>query len=394
MTDEPRTVKAPSVALLCFFVAILEGFDLQVAGIAAPNLKRAFALDPRTLGWFFSASTFGLLIGALIGGRLADRVGRTQVLSWSIAGFGFASVLTGLAEEPSALITARLATGLGLGGALPNLLAFTSENATAGRERQAVALLYCGVPIGGAAVSLLGAAIGTDWRTLFIVGGVLPLALAFVMHRSMPSDRIPSQIETRIIQPLDALFGGGRLVSSLLIWTSFFATLVILYLVLNWLPTLLTGLGLDAQTAFAAQLSFNLGGLILCATTAPMLDRPQGWLVALGSFTAIPVLLWLASPIETPTSAIAFAFLLGGAVLVTQSYLYALAPRIYPSSARGIGVGGAVAAGRLGSISGPLLGAALLSSSGGTIGVLRGIIPVAIIAGIAAIALSLRKNDG
>ncbi|WP_404477030.1 MFS transporter [Novosphingobium sp. BL-52-GroH] len=394
MTDEPRTTKAPRVALLCFLVAILEGFDLQVAGIAAPNLKQAFTLDPRTLGWFFSASTFGLLIGALIGGRLADRIGRARVLIWSVAGFGLASILTGLAQDPTSLIAARFATGLGLGGALPNLLAFTSENAAQGRERRAVALLYCGVPIGGAGVSLLGAALGTDWRTSFLVGGALPLVLALALWRAMPPERAAVQTASLPMRPLDALFGGGRLLSSLLIWTSFFATLVILYLVLNWLPTLLTGLGLDARTAFVAQLAFNFGGLVLCAATAPLLDRPRGWLVALASFTAIPVLLWLASAIDSPRNAVALAFLLGGGVLVTQSYLYALAPRIYPSSARGIGVGSAVAAGRLGSIAGPLLGAGLLSSGGGISGVLQGIIPVAVVAGIAAIALSLRRPGG
>jgi len=391
MSTDPVTTKAPRVALLCFLVAVLEGFDLQVAGIAAPNLKLAFALDPRTLGWFFSASTFGLLIGALFGGRLADRIGRARVLIWSVAGFGVASILTGLAQDPASLIGARFATGLGLGGALPNLLAFTSENAAAGRERRAVALLYCGVPIGGACVSLLGAALSGDWRTPFLLGGALPLVLALAMGHSMPRDRTTQRTDVPAIGPLEALLGGGRVISSLLIWISFFATLVILYLVLNWLPTLLTGLGLDARTAFIAQLAFNFGGLALCAVTAPLLDWPRGWLVALGSFTAIPVLLWLASAIDTPTSAIALAFLLGGGVLVTQSYLYALAPRIYPPSARGIGVGGAVAAGRLGSIAGPLLGAALLSSGGGISSVLQGIIPVAVIAGIAAIALSLRR---
>lgn len=391
MRHDLQAAKTPRVALLCFLVAILEGFDLQVAGIAAPNLKLAFALDPRTLGWFFSASTFGLLIGALFGGRLADRIGRGRVLIWSVAGFGAASILTGLAQDPASLIAARFATGLGLGGALPNLLPFTSENAAAGRERRAVALLYCGVPIGGACVSLLGTALGGDWRTPFLVGGALPLVVALLMSRSMPPDRTARQTDVAAVPPLDALFGGRRLVSSMLIWISFFATLVILYLVLNWLPTLLTGLGLDARTAFVAQLAFNFGGLGLCAATAPLLDRPHGWLVALGSFTAIPVLLWLASAINSPASAIALAFLLGGGVLVTQSYLYALVPRIYPPSARGIGVGGAVAAGRLGSIAGPLLGAALLSSGGGISSVLQGIIPIAVIAGIAAITLSLRK---
>ena len=81
----------------------------------------------------------------------------------------------------------------------------------------------------------------------------------------------------------DALFGGGRITSTLLIWTSFFATLIILYLVLNWLPMLLTAMGLDRRTTFLAQLAFHGGGLVLCAITAPLLDLRRGWLVALGA---------------------------------------------------------------------------------------------------------------
>ncbi len=388
MTTVPRS---PLIAFLCFLVAILEGFDLQVAGIAAPNLATAFALDPRTLGWFFSSSTFGLLIGALAGGHLSDRIGRAHVLLWSVAAFGAASVATGLAQGPAMLIAARFATGLGLGGALPNLLAFTSEHAPPGRERRAVAWLYCGVPIGGASVSLLGAALGADWRTPFIVGGLLPLLVAGLLHRALPRDQQPGTAQQGK-GIATALFGEGRLAASLLIWTSFFATLVILYLVLNWLPTLLTGLGLDRRTAFLAQLAFNFGGLILCAATAPLLDGRRSWLVALCAFGTIPVLLGLATAIDRASMAILFAFLLGGAVLVTQSYLYALAPRLYPASARGIGVGGAVAAGRLGSIAGPLLGGLLVAGGGGLAAVLHAIIPVALVAGTAAIILSLRAR--
>ncbi len=383
--------RSPLIAFLCFLIAILEGFDLQVAGIAAPNLTARFALDPRTLGWFFSASTIGLLIGALAGGRLSDRIGRERILFWSVAAFGMASIATGLSDGPAMLIGARFATGLGLGGALPNLLAFTSEHAVPGREKRAVALLYCGVPIGGASVSLLGAALGPDWRTPFLIGGVLPLFLAAVLWRTLPLDGAAGKTQSESQGIGEALFGQDRLASSLLIWTSFFATLVILYLVLNWLPTLLTGLGLDPRTAFLAQLAFNFGGFALCALTAPLLDGRRGWLVALATFTAIPLLLWRASAISGSSAAILSAFLLGGAVLVTQSYLYALAPRLYPAASRGIGVGAAVAAGRLGSIAGPLLGALLVSEGGGLATVLHGIIPVALVGGAAAIILSLRQ---
>ncbi len=56
---------------LCFLVALMEGLDLQAAGIAAVGIAHAFALDKMQMGWIFSAGILGLLPGALVGGMLA-----------------------------------------------------------------------------------------------------------------------------------------------------------------------------------------------------------------------------------------------------------------------------------------------------------------------------------
>ena len=65
---------------LCFMVALMEGLDLQAAGIAAVGMAQAFALDKMQMGWIFSAGILGLLPGALVGGMLADRHGRKRIL--------------------------------------------------------------------------------------------------------------------------------------------------------------------------------------------------------------------------------------------------------------------------------------------------------------------------
>ena len=127
---------------LCFLVALMEGLDLQAAGIAAVGIAHAFALDKMQMGWIFSAGILGLLPGALVGGMLADRYGRKRILIASVALFGLFSLATAISWDFSSLVFARLMTGVGLGAALPNLIALTSEAAgprfrgTARRWRQ------------------------------------------------------------------------------------------------------------------------------------------------------------------------------------------------------------------------------------------------------------------
>src|SRR5690606_3893608 len=164
---------------LCCSVSVFEGFDLQAAGVVAPKVAAVFGLGPKELGWFFSAATFGLMLGAAIGGRLSDRWGRKAVLVASVAAFGAMSVATAYSWNVESLLAARFLTGVGLGGALPNLLALVTENAPANRRHFVVGAMYAGLPTGGA-LAALTSAVGVEpesWKNVFLVGGFAPLLL-------------------------------------------------------------------------------------------------------------------------------------------------------------------------------------------------------------------------
>jgi AAHS family 3-hydroxyphenylpropionic acid transporter len=124
----------------CIGVAFCEGFDLQAAGVAAGGIVEELRPTPEQLGTFFSASTLGLFVGALLGGRLSDSFGRKGILIGSIVLFGLFSVLTAAAHDIHALSWARLVTGAGLGGVFPNLLALVSESSSPRRRNASVAL--------------------------------------------------------------------------------------------------------------------------------------------------------------------------------------------------------------------------------------------------------------
>src|SRR6202041_3607507 len=117
-----------STIVFCVLTAFCGGMDLQAAGVAAGGIAAEFKPTSDQFGTFFSASTLGLFFGALIGGRLADSIGRKKVLVTSVGLFGFFSLLTALAWDVQSLVWARLFTGLGLGGALPILIALVRSD--------------------------------------------------------------------------------------------------------------------------------------------------------------------------------------------------------------------------------------------------------------------------
>src|SRR6059058_3359682 len=113
--------------LTCAAVLFLDGFDTQAIGYVAPALAKEWGLSKGALGPVFSAGLFGLMIGALLFGPLADRVGRKKIIILSTLAFGIGTLVTGFVQDVNTLLAIRFLTGLGLGGAMPNAVAMTSE---------------------------------------------------------------------------------------------------------------------------------------------------------------------------------------------------------------------------------------------------------------------------
>ena len=396
MSASERSAAGPNplAVAACTLVAVFEGMDLQAAGVAAPRLAPALHLTPADLGWFFSASTFGLMVGAAIGGRLSDRHGRRVSLLWSVLLFGVLSILTGLSNDINQLIATRFLTGVGLGGALPNLLAMVAENSHTDRRRAAVGILYAGLPCGGALASLVSyfGADPSDWRMIFYVGGILPLVALLPLARLLPAGLVAAKDGGEPGGFARAVFGEKRGPVSLVLWIGFFLALLAMYLLLSWLPSLLIGRGLSRPDAALVQMAFNLCGALGSIGTGWLMDHsPRRSLAVAAIFTAAAVAVALVATL--PVS-LAVSVVLGGAlgatVSGTQAVLYGIAPTLYPRHVRGTGVGVGVACGRLGSAAGPMLAGLLLSAGRPPAQVLMALLPVLAICGVTAVFLALR----
>jgi AAHS family 4-hydroxybenzoate transporter-like MFS transporter len=378
---------------LCAVVLLLDGFDTQCIGFLAPAIAKELGLPMRAFGPVFSAALVGLMIGALCSGPIADRVGRKIVVIGSALTFAFFTILTARAATLQEFVTFRFLTGLGLGGAMPNVVALTSEYTPKRLQPIFVSGLFAGMPLGALVASLISSEMLPlwGWRSVFYVGGSLPLVIALLLIKLLPESvrflaatgadpwkiarimkRISPELEHAEIRvpppgpestgiPVKYLFTERRAVGTILLWIPFFMNLLLLYFFVNWLPGLLTTAGLPISAGVTAAGIFSLGGM-----TGSLI---QGKLMkAFGAFATILVefslsaLLMLAMAYASSFALMMTATLvLGITIQGGQAGLNALSASYYPTAVRSTGVGWALGIGRVGSIVGPMLAGMLLS---------------------------------
>jgi AAHS family 3-hydroxyphenylpropionic acid transporter len=387
-------------ALLCFLSALCEGFDIQAAGVAATGITQELHCTPSDLGLFFGASGAGLLIGSVIGGLAADRWGRKITLTFSLCIFGLFSLWASFMPSLMLLTIARLLTGLGLGGAMPTLIALAAETGAPAVRNRSIGAAYVGMPIGGSLASLLAFLLPSEsWRELFRVGGLVPLFIAPALIGFLPGGRPtararpgPARGAPRVIQEL---FGRGRTFQTLTLWSSFFLIVLMLHLMLNWLPYLLTTRGLTKDSAMLAQAGFGIGGAFIALGQAALLDSAWRRASILVGIAALPlVLVGVALLPAWPVTVIALVLLLGGAILAQQVIVYAVGSTYYSVELRGTALGAAVAAGRAGSLAGPLFAAILLAGGRSAAQVLLGVLPIALACGGCVGLASRLRGEG
>ncbi|MBW7983146.1 3-hydroxybenzoate transporter MhbT [Enterobacillus tribolii] len=385
------------VLVCCFLVVTLDGFDTAAIGFIAPAIRHQWQLDAAHLAPLFGAGLFGLTLGALMFGPLADRFGRKNIMWLSVAFFGLMSVLSAFAQDMSMLTLLRFLTGLGLGGAMPNAITLTSEFVPARRRAGLVTLMFCGFTLGSALGGVVSAqwvpVIG--WEGILILGGVLPIALSVVLLWILPESpryrvlsgkqpekigevlhRITGKDYTGVQFHLDekeakgnngksavtTLFAEGVFPVTLLLWCVFFMSLLIIYSLSSWLPTMLNSGGIDLQHAAWVTASFQIGGTAGALLLGQLMDRFNPYWTLAISYAFGAVCIVLISVSEGSLWAMSLAvFGTGIGISGSQVGLNALAASLYPTRCRATGVSWSNAMGRCGAIVGSLSGGMMLA---------------------------------
>ena len=389
---------ATITVLICFLIAVIEGIDIQAAGVAAAGIKEYFSLNASQLGLFFSAGILGLLPGALIGGRYADRIGRKKVLIASVTIFAFFTLCTVWVNSFYSLLLVRFLAGAGLGAAMPNLIALASESVSVKNRGRAVGLMYCGMPVGAIIVSLLAAQLASSdmassWKTIFYVGGLVPLIVVPLMIKFLPESRefLKAQKEAKSTDKALSykdLFSREYAPRTLLLWVSYFFTLMVVYIMLSWLPSLFTELGFTRKDGSMAMVYFQIGAAIGTVTLGMLIDRWNKAYVIILMYVGILIGLFSLNGASTLNMMFVAAAIMGTFTIGGQGVLYAFGSFVYPTHLRGQGVGAASAVGRIGAMLGPAIAGQLLAMGSGAAGVVSAAIPCIVISAIIMVLLT------
>jgi MFS transporter, AAHS family, 4-hydroxybenzoate transporter len=383
------------IMILIGGVVVMDGFDVQAIGFVAPALTQDWHLDPTALGPIFGAGLLGMLVGSMLLSILADRVGRRPVLVGSTTFFSLCMLGTAAAESVQQLVILRFLAGLGIGGVMANAVALASEYSPQRQRASLLMWISCGFTGGAIAGGLISAALipWGGWRSVFLVGGVLPLVIAAVMYWLLPEsllflslqqgadDRLgpllrriapgvdpgrdlhlarPEQVHGR--GAFTKLFRDGRALMTLLLWLVSFANLLNLFFLANWLPLLSTRMGFSSSVAVLMGTTLQLGGLIGAVFMGPLIDRLGFYRVLVPVFLIAGLAVAaIGEPGMSLPPLYLVIFAAGICIVGAQPALNALASTLYPTEIRATGVGWSLGVGRAGAIVGPVVAAQLVA---------------------------------
>jgi AAHS family 4-hydroxybenzoate transporter-like MFS transporter len=380
------------VAAICTVVQFCDGYDVNSIGVSVPQLTHVWHLPGPAFTTAFLWSSIGILVGALSAGPIGDRIGRKPLLLASLTVFGIASLLSALAASLSMLTILRFFTGLGIGGGFPGAASLTGDYAPQRLRATMIMASFTGAPIGGFICGqLAGVLLPTlGWRSVFAIGGVIPLALVVVMALWLPeSPRFlarkgnlsaaqaallkslaidPAQADPHALDvargnPVGLLFSKGYALQTVLLWIIFFCSLLNLFLFLYWLPEVLHLTGMTPAAAARASSFREFGGIVTVLYLGFLIDRFGPERALAWNYAAGIVFIALIALAAMPYLALVFVIFASGMTIIgSQTGANAACGKLYPARMRTSGIGWALGIGRLGGIAAPVLGGLLLKS--------------------------------
>jgi MFS transporter, AAHS family, benzoate transport protein len=376
--------------LLSTVIIAFDGYSLTTYGPTVPLLMREWKLNAAQAGIIGSYALLGAAFGAIAFGTIADKLGRKATIIICTVLFAAATGLTGLASNATIFGFWRFVAGLGLGGAMPNVVALITEYSPIRLRAFMVAAIFSGFQIGGVCGSLFSIALFPiwGWRSVYLVGFlpllIVPLCLKYladspyfyfaknrtqrlraVLEKVRPEAAIAESATFEVNRSgkasVAALFQDKRGLTTVAIWVVVFMDFYMIFGLGIWLPKLMmnAGYALNAGLWFSgAYFGGALLGILIAGRCA---DRFGAKPVLFTCFSAAFLAITLLGFHPNTTLIVILVAIAGGATSGGQAVTIAYAAVYYPPNMRATGQGFAFGMGRFGAVFGPAIAGVLLS---------------------------------
>jgi MFS transporter, AAHS family, benzoate transport protein len=355
---------------LAALFAALEGYDLACYGVTVPSLLAdgGIGADKAAAGTVGSLVAVGMLVGAATSAALIRRLGSRRLLFGGATVFSAGMLVCAVAPTFAVFGAARLVVGIGLGIVLPTVTAYVADLSAPERRSRNVGIMMAGYAGGALFAPLLGAAMlpGSSWRWIYVVGAVPAAVLIPAAIRLLPESPVtPSRATARTkgdLMGLRPLLARGVRAATLLFWVISFCGLLLVFGISTWLPTIMQTAGYSLGSSLLQTAAMWVGAGVGMVAGGRVADKVGVKPVVVVAFLAGSVGLLLMS--ARPALAVLFLlmFVSGLGFIGSQVLTNAFVVTRYPDALRGPAIGWALSVGRLGAITGPMLGAWILSS--------------------------------
>jgi AAHS family benzoate transporter-like MFS transporter len=355
---------------LAALFAALEGYDLACYGVTVPSLLAdgGIGADKASAGTVGSLVAVGMLVGAAASAALIRRIGSRRLLFGGATVFSTGMLVCAVAPTFALFGAARLVVGIGLGIVLPTVTAYVADLSAPERRSRNVGIMMAGYAGGALFAPLLGAAMLPDssWRWIYVIGAVPAAVLIPAAIRLLPESPVtPSRARARTtgdLLGLRPLLAHGVRGATLLFWVISFCGLLLVFGISTWLPTIMQTAGYSLGSSLLQTAAMWVGAGVGMVAGGRVADKVGIKPVVVVAFLAGSVSLLLMS--TRPALAVLFLlmFVSGLGFIGSQVLTNAFIVTRYPDALRGPAIGWALSVGRLGAITGPVLGAWILSS--------------------------------
>jgi MFS family permease len=289
-TVESEVRVLPSTIVAAAAVTATDGFDAFSLSLTAPHIGSDLHIQAAAFGSIFASNMGGMILGALLGGASADRLGRVRVLLFALAVFALAALAMPWMGSVREIIVNRLCSGIGLGAAAPIAVALLSRTNTKPPSQLVLSLVWSGIGVGGVLAAIFNYVVVTPygWQSMFIAGGLLPLVpavLSYVVFRKRDSQVPGNGAGGR--PRLGDLFAPGWAARTIAIGIMFFFGYVTTSVIVFWLPTILNHRHASTGMISVTFGALNVGGFFgtlalgwLSTRPAFVWTLPAGWGIA------------------------------------------------------------------------------------------------------------------